>query len=761
MNDPRQSSDPFTGTGRTLPTELARLIQHLELAKSDWMDHALARLVEAVLFLRGELNADQVRLELHDSLGKDIESGRFHRVLQGLEAAGSIAPTSGPRYRLAEMRRKELKALHDEVLRLEETLRGKLTRIFHSHNIDDSEESLWAGFESLFLAPMLIQAGTLAYELILSQRIQDLPDASSSQVQLVRALTQRFGPNAREALVEFLDPDDAEVRELILGRLSGQYAREGAALDQETLDALAPTDTAAHQAKVFLDTNLLFTVLGLDANPADDAAERFLELARSARGGFQMKLYVLPGTIEEARGVLRDHIAKLSGVIPSRSVAIAASTLQYSGLDARFFEAASQMSTRTLTAESFFGPYERDMLTFLRNNGIELYNNSLADSLSKDQGVIDDLHVVEAFQKEHRKAGVKSYDANLHDMILWHFVDKKRPATIESPLDAVWWIATLDFGLVGFDRTKRRANGSIPTCLLPSAFVQLLQFWVPRSDDLDRAVVGSIREPLLFLQFDGHAEKVTMRIIRQLSRFSEIDDMSPDLVSKVLLNDALRMRMNEATTVSNEEELSLVESAIAEALLATEHELKKTRAEREAISTSAAENAVALQELEQRVRQEESDRLAAEAVIQQMQSEMERDRAESNLEKEKLSSAHLALRQASEDKVGTLERSLLHTRLAVDSVIVFAIGLVLTWVFEMILAHVVHIVWPRWTMSVGLALAISASLVELDTRRLGLGDKERVKRLVKGLHRSIWILIAEVATSFFANVLIRAAQTRK
>jgi hypothetical protein len=90
----------------------------------------------------------------------------------------------------------------------------------------------------------------------------------------------------------------------------------------------------------------------------------------------------------------------------------------------------------------------------------------------------------------------------------------------------------------------------------------MIQFWVPRSEALEAALVSSLREPLLFLEFDPDTEATTVKILRSLSRLRGVEALSPDTTFRVLTNDALRARVHPDTR--QERVLELVESAVVE-----------------------------------------------------------------------------------------------------------------------------------------------------------------------------------------------------
>ena len=160
-----------------------------------------------------------------------------------------------------------------------------------------------------------------------------------------------------------------------------------------------------------------------------------------------------------------------------------------------------------------------------------------------------------------RKERQKSYEKAAHDVILWHLVKDRRPAYVESPLSAQEWILTVDFRLIGFDKYKLKGSGSnIPLCLSPTSLIQLLQFWVPRTQQFEEAVLGSLRLPFLFQDFDVKAERLSLTIIEQLGRFEGSEEIPQEALVKVVMNKGLRSRLNAGQP--EEEERKLVRDAL-------------------------------------------------------------------------------------------------------------------------------------------------------------------------------------------------------
>ena len=115
---------------------------------------------------------------------------------------------------------------------------------------------------------------------------------------------------------------------------------------------------------------------------------------------------------------------------------------------------------------------------------------------------------------------------------------------------------TNDYRLLGFDRRRtRNRSARIGVCMHPADMVPLLQLWEPRSVELEQAMMGGLRLPFMFYGFDAASEAVSLRILKTLSRFENIGDLSPDTIKDIVLSDAVRSRAAQATTLDEETEI--------------------------------------------------------------------------------------------------------------------------------------------------------------------------------------------------------------
>ena len=229
-----------------------------------------------------------------------------------------------------------------------------------------------------------------------------------------------------------------------------------------------------------------------------------------------------------------------------------------------------------------------------REAGVELYNQKL-DQYSMRQDVVDDIEMIMEHERErYPEVRRKTYEKVAHDTILWHLVSDQRPPFVETPTDARDWILTVDFRLIGFDSFKRKKGDSnFPLCLHPTSLIQMLQFWVPRTHEFEEAMLGGLRLPFLFQEFDAKAEQTSLTILSRLGRFSGSESFSEDAVIDVVLNDGLRTRIDRGQPA--QEEIELIRDAY---LIRVQQQVEQDKAEQERLNARILDQQTELSSLQ-------------------------------------------------------------------------------------------------------------------------------------------------------------------
>ena len=577
---------------RQLGPEIVALVHHVELNKAGWWKKSLEKLLVSVLWLSGDLSTAEVRDSLRSTFGVDTDLSGVEDRLAALHREGKVHGGSGGSWRLARECVEALEAQVAEADRIVEGASDRFKQLVRESCPELDPAETWAVFDREFLLPFIRKMGARTYELV-SGKALNVPESADFREFLDR-YPERQRVGVRDAAVAFLDPRDLATRAYVLRLLNGWFALQAANFDAATLKRLERSQSTRPGFVVFVDTNFLFSILGLHENPSNEAAERLMWLASELKGRVDLRFYVAPTTVDEARGVL-DWVAQdARGMNLGRNLAVAAEeTGDIGGILLKYLE-ESKKAGRTLDIDEYFGPYRENLVAIVRGKQVDLFNERM-DDYTMRADVVDDVNDQLAFEKSLPSRRRKTYEALLHDMMLWHLAKDKRPAIVESLLDARYWIVTVDFRFIAFDSFKRRGLDQLPICVHPGSLIQALQFWVPRSDELEAALADSFRLPLLAGNFDAAAERVTMAILRALSRFEDIEDLSEQTIGAILMNEALRQKLGSEPNV--ERQVELVREAVIEEFSRLKGELGQAQAELE------------------RLQQEVSDRARTESVL--------------------------------------------------------------------------------------------------------------------------------------------------
>lgn len=543
--------------GNRLQGQLAALIHHVELSKAGWRDRALESMVLSTCYVSDiPLSVNEIAQRLNEQIETPLGRAQIESSVRRLLSKPQLVKTPDDKLNLTEETRASIEENFQGAQSLEADVRVTFASTFSG--VDEEFRPSWEDFSAEFVAPLITELGARTYEVISAG--ERTPSTSEAHTQYMARFPKELRPQLSEAISEFFDSSNSAVRRFVLSRLNATFLVQAMGLSESAFQALSEATTRRLKMDVFVDTNFLFSLIGLHENPADDVVEALERLISRTGGRTDVSLYVLPFTLEEARRTLGRYKDRLSGIVLDKSLANAVrqGTSDLSGISLKYIREGLSAET-PLSADEYFAPYLDNLVEICRANGVEFYNAE-TDSLHEDQDVIDDLNEEREYQEERYERGAKPYRIILHDMMLWHFAERNRTGRVESPVEAQYWVATLHFGFLRFDRYKRRhSSRSIPVAVHPTVLLQMLQFWVPQSEELEVALIDSL-QPILPHEFDTEAEQLTLKILRVLSRFENVSDLGEETISNILVDDAVRSRVE--ATEDIEEQIEVVESAV-------------------------------------------------------------------------------------------------------------------------------------------------------------------------------------------------------
>ncbi|AEI50270.1 hypothetical protein [Runella slithyformis] len=532
---------------KTLPKEIASLIHHIALNEHGWWDKTIQRLIISALgsVENKQLTTENILKFVKDNYDTHIDIDKIKRQLEKLCSSKAILKSSNDVFVLSES---ELNSFKNDISKFEETEEKVkiefLEIIKRECNREEQSKITWELFNNELLIPILYEFGAKTYELITGQGIK-LESNHRFKRFLSKFPTERH-VIIKDAIIDFLNPQNPLVRGFVLRKLNAYFFLEAIKLPGSAINKINLASKKQVNFKVFVDTNFLFSFLGLHENPSNEAAKTLLDTIERISNKVKIKLYIAPLTIEETQKVIKNEEQKLKNLRPTQILSNVAVNHLSNGFAKKYFEECNK-NGKSIKASDYFEPYLNNLVKVLREKGVEIYNDNKFQNYTTDQRVIDDIidqKELEETQFKSKPHLQKSYEKLEHDFVLWHFVNDLRPNYVESADEAGSFITTVDFRFINFDTSKRKKNRlKIPVCIHPTNLIQILQLWIPRDENFDIAVLSNLRFPFLFTEFDAVTELTTIRIIEQLSRYENINDLKEDTVTSILFNQALRQKI--------------------------------------------------------------------------------------------------------------------------------------------------------------------------------------------------------------------------
>jgi hypothetical protein len=580
-----------------LPQELISLVHHIELHKAGWWDKAIQQLISAVMWLCNKpMSLQDIIDQLYGSFKVNLDIGKIRSQVETLCSSGILVPLQDVKYKIAEDALKSFEKKLKESETVEAYVKNKFNEAIKSHcpslNVDQS----WHDFIEDLVLPSIQTMGARTYELVAGNLVE--MDKFINVGNFLKKYPPGIQRNIKCAINVFFDSNDLNIRSYILGYLNTYFFLEAGNLQESTIQALADLTSKKPTFNIFVDTNFLFSILELHENPSNEAALSLKKLIQELAGKVTVKLYVLGPTIDETKRVLIAQQQYCSELRLYSNLAEAALNADVSGIVEKFIQ-ASKKTGYSLSAEAYFNPYIKDLISIIRSKNTEFFNEKV-DKYEESQDVIDDIVTQVEFEKTRIDGSGKTYEQLKHDIVLWHFVHGKRPLRVESPIEAAYWIVTVDYRFLGYDSFKvRKQQSAIQICLHPTTLIQMLQFWVPRTPQFEEAMIKSMQLPFLFQEFDLKAEQVTIRILETLGRFEKVGDLSRETVSAILMKEALRQKMLVEPNV--EKQIQLVKEALIEEHKKTENKLQEVKEKTELLEQNIGERDKVIKQLQQEV----------------------------------------------------------------------------------------------------------------------------------------------------------------
>lgn len=557
-----------------IPSELAGLIHNVKLNEMNWLNKYIRNSILAFFleFQDKRANINEIRDYLHkkvnisDSIGYIIDEE-----LHSLCKENILIELSENFFKIENNEEEKLRESIEKYKQMEESVVDIFTHVILPKHDTLKGLITWESFESDFLDALIMNEGAKVYEVFLGEK----SDSIFVYDKYISSFPKEFQNDVRCVIIEFFNYKDNNIKNYICSKLTSYFCVRATGLKKEDLDRLLLiADSKTIELNYFLDTNMLFSIIGLHENPSNTSVLSLADIINKInRKNVRIKLYVLPQTLQEAKKVIDTTISSLENISLSPILAKSVTPFSVNGIIQKFLNDVANQKTK-ISAKEYFEPYSKNLLAIIRSKGVELYNDFEAQKYSLDSRLIEEINTyferVEKKEKIYNELSYESaankvkkfkrYEQLVHDYVLWFYVHDKRGKIIFNPLEAKYWVATLDYAFIRFDKEKSKGSKCIPICIHPNQLLQILQFWVPADELYESILVNCLKQPLYFYSYNTDFERVTISILRTLSRYENINDLPENVIASVFLNEALREKIHKAST--EEEETDLINGAL-------------------------------------------------------------------------------------------------------------------------------------------------------------------------------------------------------
>jgi hypothetical protein len=403
---------------KTLPKEIASLIHHIALNEHGWWDKTIQRLIISALgsVENKQLTTENIVKFVKDNYDTHIDNDKIKRQLDKLCSSKAILKITNDVFVLSES---ELNSFNNDISKFEETEEKVkiefLEIIKKACNPEEQFKITWEHFNNELLVPILYEFGAKTYELITGQGIT-LESNHRFKKFLSKFPTERH-VIIKDAIIDFLNPQNPLVRGLILRKLNAYFFLEAIKLPADAINKINLASKKQVTFKVFVDTNFLFSFLGLHENPSNEAAKTLLDTIERISNKVKIKLYIAPLTIEETQKVIKNEEQKLKNLRPTQILSNVAVNHLSNGFAKKYFEECNKNGV-SIKASDYFEPYLNNLVKVLREKGVEIYNDNKFQNYTTDQRVIDDIldqQKLEEIQFKKKPHLQKSYEKLEHD----------------------------------------------------------------------------------------------------------------------------------------------------------------------------------------------------------------------------------------------------------------------------------------------------------------------------------------------------------
>jgi VIT1/CCC1 family predicted Fe2+/Mn2+ transporter len=436
------------------------------------------------------------------------------------------------------------------------------------------------------------------------------------------------------ALSQFVRRPTEAQRAYLNQNLNVAYFQTVLSIDPEGAELVAE---AARGQRVYLDTNFVYRLLGVQGPRYVKPAEAILRVTQEA--GYEC--CVTPWTLDEFRTSLkrsRDFVEKYP-IPPDQYADLAANATS----DENFVTAYWRRVRSGLKPGDFFNYYAA-VEQHLADRGISVIDEGCTAVQQLTEEINDEISLLEnAAHGRYRHPATLEHDVK-HRLL----VKKLRGQGVKRFSNAGYWFLTHDSVLPRYDHISARGEQTLAFCVSAGVWFQIMEAFRAKTNDPEQSLADMMASPYVRYRRTLSAEAAASIV----ARVHQYEDGTPELAASVLMDSAATDEIEAATT--DEERLEKIDSAILAAAKHAQEEARQSRElaaqERERAETAEHAAKELLRETEA-VRKDEAER------AKQRREEAVRDEADrARREREEQERRHADELRRRDDEIAATRR---------------------------------------------------------------------------------------------------------
>ncbi len=548
----------MTSSALDYPKVFNRLCHMVALTKDGKTDAAIDDIILTLFVLDSSLRPPTARAVA------DALKSTYGLVLPEVQVQGSLdrhlstkrilRDVESEIYQLAPHVRSSLHERIEVAVRFEEQIRDEWINSLDPALRSGQESQLWSCLRS-YMAKVFYRHGVETIQLL----DPSVPVGGEAEKSLNGYLTDAIRETGgitnaafvHSAVQSFFLNITSQRTQYLAQLLDGTFTFFALSIDDATSSYLQGTLTPL---KIFLDTNYIFAILRISANPFVEASQELIELIKT--NNFPFELLYHEETLEEMSATINSIATPLkSRRWQSQSSRFAVASGKFEGLVLRYHE---RNAVSPVDPAIFLAPYEQ-LVTLLKSHGFEDWHDQTSEEDQSDRKwkLIAEY---KAYMEAHRPRQPKPYKALNHDIEVWLTVQKLRNTSLSkrrSVLDVGALFLTNDTYFRRFDWEELREKDAVGSVVLPHHFLQLLRPFVPPSEDFNRRFVETFASPEFRSTTNGDPE-TAYKVLSYINAYRNIDERT---AVHMLTDEMLTSRLHQAGDNSVEFE-SLLENAV-------------------------------------------------------------------------------------------------------------------------------------------------------------------------------------------------------